>query len=475
MYMLTTEEKNRYIRLSYIGFALLMAILFEWFLWNKELGLGFFLFVLIYCIGFVALTFTTKQIHRRGALLLLIPILVLSLDVMIYNNELVHSLTLLVIFGLLVLFSILLPLKNPGKFSLSLLQIPVVRNIFIFFDQWGKVYRDLFRGKTKESKKNAVYRKIAIGIIISIPILFIFSSLFASADPTFNNAVDNFFGRFFDWVQIEEDTVGRVIRTILLTLFGASFLYIFLDEGHRILGSRVVKAWKIDEVVSGTILTLVNALFLFFLIVQLRTLQNAEFARSGFFQLTWVITLTALMLVVFYRSVSYHGAGKFLKTLMIVSIAQVGAIASFALYRMNLFQDLGYSALRLYVEWFIYFVLTILVLALVSIVMKKSFHFFFYTTAILGITAFTIVSSINVDKMVGEENYVRFISGESHIDYFRPLSVDAMEFLVAATQKTDQAEALKPLLEVQNRFIQKHESWQEWNLGVERARQFLPQ
>ena len=471
--MIASEQKNRYTRLSYIGFALLMAILFEWFLWNRELGLGFLLFVLVYCIGFLTLVVATKQLHQHRALLLLIPIIILSFDVVIYNNTLVHSFTLLAILGLLVLFSILVPLKNPGKFSLSLLQIPVVRNIFIFFQQWGKVYDDLFRGKTKEGKKNEMYKKIAIGIIVSIPILFVFVSLFAEADPTFNNTVDSF-SEWFSSLNIEEDTVGRMIRIFVLTLFGTSFLYIFLSEGHRMLGERVVTAWKIDNVISGTILTLVNTLFLFFLIVQLETLQNAEFAKSGFFQLTWVITLTAFMLIIFYRSVAYHGAGKFLKTLMIVSIVQVGLIASFALYRMNLFQDLGYSVLRLYVEWFIYFILTILLLALVSIVLKKTFHFFFYTAAILGIAAFTIVSSVNVDKMVGEENFVRFVGGGSHIDYFRPLSVDAMEFLDAAAKGNfEQAETFKSLLEARYTSIQIHDSWQEWNFGIERARQYL--
>ncbi len=473
--MITAEERNRYIRLSYIGFALLFAIFYDFFFWKQELGLGFLLFVILYSIGFLIVAFFTRQLHQPFALLLLIPIFIMSSNVMLYNNNLVQHFIPFFVFVLLIVFSMLIPLRNPNKLSVSLLQIPIVRNVFLFFDQWGKVYRDLFRGKTKESKRSEVYKKIAIGIIIAIPILYIFGALFASADPAFGKTLEHFFERFFN-LHIDLTTVWRTIRTIFLTLFVSSFLYLLLSEEHSLLGERVSKPRKIDSIISGTILTLVNALFLFFLIVQLQTLQNAEYARSGFFQLTWVVTLTALMLIVFYRSLAHYGGGRWLKLLMGFSIIQVALIASFAVYRMSLFQDLGYSVTRLYVEWFIYFVLTLLLLALVSIILKKPFYFFFYTSLVTGIVALTIVSSVNVDKMVGYENYLRAFDGGSHLDYFLPLSVDAMEALAstASNKNIVIADQVTTILGLRYDYIRKHDSWKEWNLGVERARQFLP-
>jgi hypothetical protein len=434
MNMLSQNPLARHTRLAYLGFALVIALLFDFFLWNTEPGFGFFLFVALYALGFVVMTLLTKQFRQARAMLLLIPMLVLAFDVMLYNNDLVHGPVMLFVAILMFVFSILLTLKNPATHLFSFSQIPVLRSIDLPFAKWGQMWRDLFT--SKEDGQKSLYRKIAIALVIALPILFIFGTLFAQADAVFANLM----GNIFDF-NIEEETLGRIIRTFLITLFLGSLMYVVIDPEY-ILGEKKFKAFKIDNTITTIILSLVNILFLIFVVIQMQylfgshnfVLENninfADYARSGFFQLAWVIALAGLMLIVFYRSTVFHGSTSLLKILKIFFIIQVGVIALSALKRMNLYQDeFGYTVLRLYVEWFIYFAMIILALSAVSVGIDWKFRNFLYTSMALGLVAFTVVASINVDRMIARENVDRYLNEGKELDIaylVSDLSIDAV-------------------------------------------------
>ncbi|PIZ95302.1 MAG: hypothetical protein COX81_01215 [Candidatus Magasanikbacteria bacterium CG_4_10_14_0_2_um_filter_37_12] len=198
----------------------------------------------------------------------------------------------------------------------------------------------------------------------------------------------------------------------------------------------------IDSIISTTILLLINVLFLIFVIIQINYLfgsqefvimngiRFADYARNGFFQLTLVIGLAGAMLIVFYRSAVHHGSVIFLKFLKIFLILQVGVVAVSALARMNLYQDkFGFTVLRLYVEWFIYFSMLILLISVVSIAVNWKFRNFFYTCAVLGLVAFCVVSSVNVDSMIARGNVDRYIQDGKNLHMYYlifNLSIDAV-------------------------------------------------
>ena len=81
------QTLKRHWRVTYVGFALLVAILYDVFFWGLQPGFGFVLFVAFYVLGFSVLSLLSDQIRHPKALLLLIPIFIFSLDILFYNND----------------------------------------------------------------------------------------------------------------------------------------------------------------------------------------------------------------------------------------------------------------------------------------------------------------------------------------------------------------------------------------------------
>jgi hypothetical protein len=489
-------------RLAYIGLAAFVAVLYDIFFWEMGNGLGFLLFVLLYIIGFVSLSAATKQIRQPRAFLLLIPTLVMSFNVMLYNNDLVRHAVPVFVGILLILFSLLLTLQNPHTYHFSFSQIPLFRDIGILFAKWGQVWRDLF--SWNKGARNPVFEKIAIGVAIAIPILLIFGALLVAADVIFRDIVSHMLD--FD---IQDDHVWRIFRTGVFTLFLSGFFYVLL--GSNQLGEKKQQVLKLDATIVGTVLSLVNVLFIFFVAVQFTYLFGAyeyvreneiifaEHARNGFFQLAWVVGLAALMIIFMYRSAVHHGYSKLLQGLKATFITLVLIIAYSALHRMELYQEAyGFTVLRLYVEWTIYFAMAILVFAAGSIIRKLAFRTFFYAVLIAGVVAVSIVSAVNVDRIIARENVARVEDGKAlDMGYLlRELSIDALPEVVPYlrertsyewssyttyagtkihTQKYDDFASV--LYDAWPQEVQKiydnTYSWREFNFGIEQAKTAL--
>lgn len=490
-------------RLAYIGFAAMIAVLYDIFFWNVGNGLGFLLFVLLYITGFVSLTVATKQLREPRAFLLLIPTLVMSFDVMLYNNDLVRHAVPVFVGVLLIIFSLLLTLQNPHTYQFSFSQIPLFRDIDVLFSTWGQVWRDLF--SWEKGTRTAAFQKIGIGVAIAIPILLIFGALLVAADVVFRDIVSNILD--FD---IQNEHIWRVFRTGVITLFASGFFYVLL--GSNQLGEKKYKVLKLDTTVTATILSLVNLLFLFFVFVQFTYLFGAyeyvrtneiifaEHARNGFFQLAWVVGLAALMIIVMYRSAVHHGYSKFLQGLKTLFIALVLVIAYSALHRMELYQDAyGFTVLRLYVEWTIYFAMAMLVFAAGSIIGKLKFRTFFYTVLITGLTAMTIVTSVNVDRLIARENVARVSFGKGldmgyllselsidtipeiapylaeHTSYDKSLYTKYEGAVIYTLEYTDFPSVIFAAWPEIKKIYENTYSWREFNFGVEQAKTVLLQ
>lgn len=430
---LVVDGLQRHWRLAYMGTAAIIAILFDVLFWKADLGLNVLILTLVYLAGFITLSALSGQLHQPKALILTLPILILAGDIVLYNNDLVSGLVPIVLIFLLFIFSLLLTLRNPDKHLFSFLNIYMFREVEMPLFKLGQMYRDLFA--SKKEVQNEKYKKIAIALAISVPILLVFGSLFAQADKVFAETI----ATIFDF-EVNLSTLWRLVRFIALSALIGSIFYSVIDPKHA-LGEKIVGAVKLDSTIVTTILALVNALFALFVFIQFRYLFGArevvleigatyaEYARSGFFELVWVMVLAGLMLAFFYRSGVYHGMNAALKFLKLLLIVQIAVIAFSALQRMNLYQEgYGFTVHRLYVEWFIYASLVIFGLAAWSIVREWKFRQFFYSSAAIGLGAFVLVASMNVDRMIAHENVRRAAEEGKKIDiaYLTSLSEDAI-------------------------------------------------
>ncbi len=480
-------QSKRSFRLIFLAFALLLAIMFDTFFWKVELGLGFVLLTLIYTTGFILITKATNHFRNPWALGLLIPVGVMALDILLYNNQLVTKGLPIFIVVLLLLFSILLTIRNPNKIKFALLRVPIIRNAFLALEKLNYVFADIMVHKKNTNSEKL--KKIVIGVVLSIPILLMFGLFFISADAVFAEWMQNIFN-----FEISEKTVETLFRISIVWLFLSGFFYALMGTGHT-MQERFTNVLKIDHTITTVVLTLVNILFLLFVFIQVKYLFGdvdfvldsgitfAKYARSGFFELTWVIALAGLMIGFIYRSLSHHGTNKVVTGLQSLLIVLVAVIALSALKRMNVYQHTyGYTILRLYVEWFIYLALAILALGFISVIIQLEFRKYFYLTLILGLTALTVVSSINVDKMIATKNIQRFLAKETKqsenldFNYLSKLSVDivpALELLNKNKLEKDDLGEMDKLIKINKNRVKDKRTILEFNFGKNLAEKQL--
>lgn len=487
-FIIKNQESSRSVRLGYIAFASVIAVLYDLLFWKQENGIAFLLFTAVYLTGFLGIAVFTNQLRQRWALLLLLPIIVLSIDTVIYNNSLVHYLVTRAVFVLLVVFSLLITLSNPHKHPFSLRYIPLFQNVNLLFAKWDQMYKDLFRWNA-ESDKDTV-RKIATGLVVSVPILFVFTILFMQADAVFSQ----WFQGIFDFTDtISLPGLWRIVRAFIFTIFIGSFFYVIFSD-HNELGHKEHSILKFDRIIVGVVLALINSLFLIFVFIQFKylfgsssfVLENglgyAEYARKGFFELAWVVGLASLLVIAVYRSFVWHGMSKIISALQILLVGQVGVVAVSALKRMYLYQNAyGFTVLRLYVEWSIYLILIVLALTIVSLLFKISFRKFWHANLIVGVLAFTAVATVNVDKMIAKENIDRFLQQEKELDlaYLDSLSTDILPVFNQLLSRenlikfsADKQVYIADIFKRKTETIAQRDTWREWHFGDSNNRYF---
>ena len=475
---LDKDMENRYTRLAFVGLALVIALLYDYFIWDNEFGLGLLMFVLSYLGLFTILILKVKQKRQPWAMLLIIPILLMATSTVLYNNKMIAYGVPIFILILSLVYGILYTLENSNKIRFSFLGIPILHSIDLPFVKWAAMYRDLFRWR--EDPKKDIVRKAMIGFSIALPILIVFGWLFAQADAVFAEFVKKV-------LDIEPIDVWRLFRTLVITLFAGSLFYVVASRAHSLV-ERTRVPRNLDSVVVSIVLALVNILFAVFLFFQFKYLFGgaefvlegnitfAEYARKGFFQLCWVVGLAAVMLLAIYRSFVTHGRSWSVTILQSVLIGQVIVVAASALKRMNLYQsEFGLTVMRLHVEWFIYFIIVLLVFAGVSLIARLTFRHFYYTALILGVVALTILISTNVDYMVAKENVRRFVDDQKSMDvrYINELSMDVLPAIEPLYKKenferltvANQLE-LKQMIKDGHFIASQYSSWKDLNFGV---------
>lgn len=480
MNLIPSDEKmsipqGRYL---WLGFAAIIAVVYDLLFWKAHSGVNVLVFLLVYVLLLVVVATHTKMLKQKAALLLFIPVLILGLDMLFFTNEFVQYAVPLGMMGIAFIGTLLLTLRNTHRHIFSFRSIPVVRDITIIIEKWSYVFRDIFAFRS--AHKNTVHLRVLYGMLVAVPILLIFGALFYQADAVFANLLNTMFH-----IELDGSIVWRIFRTILIVLFLGGFFYALHDEKHT-LGELIEQKQKEDSVIAITVLALVNVLFLIFIAIQFTYLFGskqvvlesgltfAEYARSGFFQLVWVIVLAVALIMMFYRFHTHKMHGM-LQVLSVFLLAQVAVIALSALKRMNLYQaEYGFTVLRLYVEWFIYAALLCLLIGVGSIIMRVKYRYVWYGGLSAALLFFVFVSSYNVDAVIARENVQRSLSSQKELDfvYLATLSSDILPEIVPYFDEERIKKLSVPQIESMHKIIsrfekekQERDSWREYHIG----------
>ena len=195
------------------------------------------------------------------------------------------------------------------------------------------------------------------GFLLAIPVLFIFGSLLVSADAAYASLM----GRLFRW---DAGTVAsHVVLTGIFAWLAAAYLH--APRRWRVYApSGTGTGIRIGAIEAGTVVALVDALFLSFVLVQARYLFGgaehvlqtagltyAEYARRGFFELVAVcaLALPLLVLVVSGTRVDSPSQRRVHRVLVGVLITLLLLMMASALRRMWLYQaEYGWTLARVH-------------------------------------------------------------------------------------------------------------------------------
>ena len=348
--------------------------------------------------------------------------------------------------------------------------------------------------RTRDRVRPAV--PVLRGLLIAAPILVVFVTLFASADPIFAQAVEDLVGIDLDL----GDATGRLVLATALGWLATGLVALAASDAPSVppldaAGGGGVR-WRLGATEALTVLLLVNAVFAGFVGLQaaylfggLDTLQAvglsyAEYARRGFFELVAVAMLAlgltvALERLTRARTAWLIGAGVGLMFLTAIVLAS-------SVLRMRLYQEAyGWTELRLYVLAVIVLLATLLV-AMVAGLLLDRVRWIGHVAVIGALVIGIGLNVIGPVRFITEQNVARLADpalvpehGTPGLDelYLTSLGDDAVPGLVRALAllDADRAEYLRMDLGFRLRELREPglEAWQAWNLGRAVARDAL--
>ncbi|HEY3342204.1 MAG TPA: DUF4173 domain-containing protein [Anaerolineae bacterium] len=324
--------------------------------------------------------------------------------------------------------------------------------------------------------------RVGLGVLLACPLLLIFGALFAAADATFAQMIHD----LFNW------NLNELPLHLLLSAF---FFWITAGALRMALFSTPMHFERLDQsggrlgiIETATVLGLLDALFLAFVVLQFRylfggasTLGYAEYARRGFFELVLAAALVLLVLLGAHWLLRkdapshvwvFNGLAGLLIALEFVTMAS-------ALQRMALYvSEYGLTELRLYTTAFMGWLALVFVWFVFTYLRDKSDRFAFGILA-AGLLITLGLNILNPDAFIARTNVARITvttaSGERPLDapYLASLSADALPVLLDALPNVPDPQRCQAATLILQRWSAPSTDWRMWNWSRAQAGQLV--
>ncbi|MEI6222257.1 MAG: DUF4173 domain-containing protein [bacterium] len=437
-------------------------------------GLGTTVFFLISLLSFGVLLLATKpKITKSLAMLLLIPIVLLSLSFFIFDAQLLKMFS----------FLMLPPLFLACTFLLLQPQLPnevfgwvalVFRGLLACCKQGLKIISAPFTAQSARSK--SVIARVSLGSCLAVPLLFVFALLFSSAEPAFGSLVSSFFSFLTEDIWV---ILFRICLVIGVTVSVGGYFAALLKENFSTYFERTEgKPWQLDYIIASVVLTLVNMLFLLFIGIQFFYMFGgkinittdrftyAEYTHKGFIELV-VIGLLSLMVILFtvpfvQGKTASRGALAVKGILMLLCVNTLAVVFS-AHSRLLLYEEAyGWTKLRFFVHGFIIGIATLYILVLLALATNQRMRFVIRGGIILFFTIYCGTVYWNADAYVANKNFDRFKTTQKiDVAYFKNLSLDALPVMVKRKDELDEVNQKNLEYVIGDKAISKR-NWPAW-------------
>lgn len=345
--------------------ALLIVIIsnlkIDWYF--KTIMFPFFMIL----VSSTILVMKNDDINKK-AFYLLIPIILIifsNLILILLKGTLDENNEILNIIVLPILISIYLFSLINKNYKIALVNIPLMFKIFPRY-----LFRNLkfLKIKTSREKTNKIVNAV-FGIIVGIVFSIVILLLLMSADDYFNKFVSKAF------ISINFD-FSKLIQFVI-------FFIIIFSVGVNLIRNRYIvmkenKTRKIDHTIIISMLSVINLVFVLFLISEVSKLCGnflqipkgyiySSYAREGFFQLLFVTIINFSIILYLIYKTNVIKENKVIRNLVLILIAFSLLLIFNSYYRMFLYiGKFGFTNLRLQVILFL-----LMELILFGIIIKK--------------------------------------------------------------------------------------------------------
>jgi len=469
------------------GISFVLGLLFDYFFYDKISGLSFPLYVILVIAGlFILANFLKKQINKE-VYLLLVLLIFFSTMVFVRSSGLLIFLNVITSLFLLLVINEISFGEKVKNFSiedyLKILFLP-----FKFIHPFFQTLSNLFSLR-EEKEEQKVFSQIVKGVLMAIPVLFVFILLFSSADLIFQKYISDLIS-----IDNELEIIFRFILILIVTIvFIGAYTYSFREKEGQITAPQKSKNHTVGDIEISIILGSVNALFFIFILVQLTYLFGgesnistqgftyAEYARRGFFELIAVAVISLFLLLTTEKYVikkeTEHALG--FKILSTVLIIQVVLIMASAFTRLSLYEEAyGFTTLRLYSHTFIILLAIIFCLLLYKIHKDKRENTFAFRVFLSVVLFIAVMNFLNPEAFITRRNIERFAStGKLDIYYLSRLSDDAIPDIIKVLNIPDEDLRKKFASELYWRMkdsdSRNFSPWQSLNISHMRAKKIL--
>lgn len=509
----------------FLGASLILAGLFEWWLTDDDVGIGWPLFFTAFVIALGVLAVVAGQRPRPANAWLPLLLLFFAVMLAVRTSDTLVAFNVLAILGLgalSVFYFAAGSVWNGAKLpTLALIPIRAGVNAMIL---GAPVLREFYRERRRATENDSddisstpgtsyavpIFR----GVLLAAPVLLVFGLLLSSADAIFADVL----GRVFSVELIEWffENLGRGLRVLIAAFFlSGALAYAVLRRPHTPDESPVERELAgLSKIVyngfieGATILALVNVLFLIFVGIQIQhffggeayvqkmlversEFTYAEYGRRGFWELLTASILSLMMLTALRWSTRRETPRRHIifSALCSLTIALVLVMLFSAFHRMSLYEEAyGYTELRLIVFVFMGALAYVLLFFTLTLWLR-SFENAFGFALITGAAVFVgTLNLINPDALIVERNFARYerdlaAGSPATLDayYLTTLSDDALPALVRVYNKLEDASPNSPKLTIGGHLLVRYQTyvqpddgpWYTFHFGRNAARRAL--
>jgi hypothetical protein len=315
------------------------------------------------------------------------------------------------------------------------------------------------------------------GLALALPLVGIFAMLLVAADAAFEGMINR-----LSWVGPDVVVSHLFLAGALAWVSGGVLRTLALCDAAEEAPEPKLPPPFLGVVEVGTVMALLNALFLSFVLVQLPYLfgaapvamRHADYARRGFFELVTVAGLVLPLLLGLHaamrRGEPRHE--RVFRWLAGVQVALLMVIMASALHRMRLYQnEYGLTELRLYTTAFMFWLAAVFAWFCATVLRGRRDRFVF-GALVMAAEALVLLHAADPDARIVRTNAARAVAERPFdVRYAAGLSADAVPALLAALPRAPVQERCTAGARILRRWGPEVDSdWRSWSVSRARAR-----